>query len=89
MTNANPFTTTENGEIGYARNTASVQGWLDRCEAVVRYDDLNDDVIVFEFDPEIEVSVVPPGVYFDEDLAIGEDGRAIAAAKREWNAKQM
>lgn len=60
-------TTTENGQIGYARNTASMQAWLDRCEAVIRYEEAGADVLVFEYDPAVEVLAVPPGVSFDDD----------------------
>ncbi|HZP46311.1 MAG TPA: hypothetical protein VFB15_11740 [Candidatus Binataceae bacterium] len=52
---------------GIARWTATTQLFLDTCDAVTSWRALNKDFVEFEFDEEVEVPVVPPGVYFEPD----------------------
>mgnify|MGYP006920597405 FL=1 len=54
---------------------------------MLQYDNLSDDVFIFDFDNRDEVDVVPPGVFFDRDYAIGEDEKRIAAAITACNAE--
>jgi len=60
-------------ELGWAYLTAFTQTWLDRCDAVKEWwSDRDDTIAVFEFDPMVEVHVIPPGVHFSMDDAPAE-----------------
>jgi len=65
---------------GWARNTASAQSFLNSCPAVREWRELTPDVIEFQFDMNIEVSVVPPGVWFDPQRCDDEGFAAKAEA---------
>ena len=60
---------------GYAKNTSSNQYWLNSCQAVTAWIELDDNWLEFQAE-DGEVNIVPPGIYFDTD-AIGEDEPAI------------
>lgn len=54
-----------NIETGFARNTASLQTWLNTTECVTEWRELNEDWIEFRFSRDVECAVVPAGVHFD------------------------
>lgn len=58
---------------GIAINTASAQQFLDRCEAVTTWRERDADTIDFDFDPAVELPIVPPGVFFDSTAKINLD----------------
>lgn len=62
---------------GFAKLTASTQYFLDTCDAVANWTAIGDDYCEFEYDDTIEVSLVPPGVYFDD----ADDQRERAALR--------
>lgn len=63
-------------QTGIARLNAATQYFLDACPAVQSWTQLHEqDWCTFTFDESIEVPVVPPGVWFDED-SMDADARA-------------
>lgn len=61
--------------MGYAILTAATQQFLNTCEAVTSWRELDGYVVVFDYDPAVEVSIVPPGVYFDLDTCTDDGDR--------------
>ena len=63
---------------GYAKNTSGNQYWLNSCQAVTAWIELDDNWLEFQSeDGEVNI-IVPPGIYFGTD-AIGDDEPAIPA----------
>lgn len=58
----------ETMRTGIARLNAATQHFLDTCPAVRSWTQIHaQDWCVFTFDPNVEVPVIPPGVWFDKD----------------------
>jgi hypothetical protein len=53
--------------IGYAKNTAIAQQFLNSCEAIYQWEEVDSDIIRFFYNPSIEVYAVPRGIRFDAD----------------------
>jgi hypothetical protein len=68
---------------GLAMNTAFVQQWLNSCEAVTTWHEINADLISFEYTTDAEVTTVPHGVWFDPDQASEEIEIQVWAADQE------
>lgn len=60
-------------ETGIAKNCAAAINFLNSCEAVISYKELNDDLVSFEFDETFEVYQVPDYVSFDADIRPWEE----------------
>jgi hypothetical protein len=55
---------------GYAENTAFIQAWLNGCEAVTDWWEIDNGFrIEFRYDDRTEVEQVPQGVQFAGDEA--------------------
>lgn len=68
-------------QCGIAKNSAAAIQFLDSCEAVIEYIELNDEWLEFSYDDQVEVSVVPDHlVWFDEGAAPDEAIEALNAS---------
>lgn len=57
-------------QFGIAKNTAAAIQFLDSCEAVWQYIELNAEWLEFSYNDEVEVAVVPDHlVWFDQGSA--------------------
>lgn len=57
-------------QFGIAKNTAAAIQFLDSCEAVETYIELNNEWLEFAYSDDIEVSIVPDHlVWFDQGSA--------------------
>lgn len=65
---------------GFARSTPFVQQWLNSSDGITEWRELNENWIEFRFSRNVEIPVVPRGVYFDAaemDAAELEECRCI------------
>lgn len=73
--------TTKQTEQGLARQTASIEHFLNTCPAVLEFgkrgdgdgDEQGEQYFWFKFDPSVEVPVVPAGVWFDTATMTDEE----------------
>lgn len=67
-------------QIGIAKNTAAAIQFLDTCEAVTTYIELNELWLEFAYDDQVDVTAYP------EHLVWFDDGAAPAEANEAQNA---